>query len=251
MSGALPDPADCAVAEVLLPTNSPWTARYAAFVPGAHQPVRRNEDYIVIARRPGQPFRPVLTIPFPFDEPGLELQDDPDHPDHLVVHRRCLLTWTTDGGRSFRSLPEEDEEILFPGRRRRDRHIVSVGLTDADIFVEVDDLPRLVERGLPPPGSPQVWRIPLDGGPAQGVDHAPPPRTHSFDRHEATLMYGDRSSPWAFLHGRGPPWESEAFLERWTRNGGRFLLAREGPVGPFTPVPLIALMRRLGDCPSC
>jgi len=90
MGGALPDPADCAVAEVVPPSNSPWTARYAAFVPGAHQPVRRSEDYIVIARRPGQPFRPVFTIPFPFDEPGLELQDDPDltAPRRIGISRR-------------------------------------------------------------------------------------------------------------------------------------------------------------------
>jgi hypothetical protein len=249
---ALPDPTECAVASVVLPSNSPWTARYAAFVPGAHQPVRCSEGYVVIARRPGGPFRPVLTIPCRFDERCLELQDDPERPEHLVIHQPWALRWTTDGGRSFRRLSEELEDIFRVHSRPRERYIESVRLTDADIFARVDccRLSQLVD-GRPPPGLAQVWRIPLAGGAPEQVDEMPPPRPYAFDRYQTVLMEGSRTMPWALLYGRGPPWESEAFLERWTRDGGRFLLERDRSIGPFTPVPLIALAHRLGDCPSC
>jgi hypothetical protein len=252
MSAEELDPAECGpVGDLTLPSNSPWTGRYAAFRPPGTHGYPSSDDYVVIARLPGEPFRPILVTHVPFDEPPLELQDDPARPENLVLYQNCTLAWTTDGGQTFHGPPDDPDGVFFL-HRFGDHWIESVHLGDADIHVRLEAAARMREVGTKPapPGYPQVWRIPLDGGPAERVERLPPPRPYSFDRHETLLMEGSRAMPWAFLHGRGPPWESEAFLERWSGDGGPFLLARERPAGPFTPVPLIALMRELGDCPT-
>jgi len=141
-----------------------------------------EDDYILLARRPGDTFRAVYMVYVPFDEAPPVLLNFDSHPEVAVVYQNFTLAWTDDGGATIRK-PSGTPEGLFPLWRFGSHGIDWVRVQNEFLYLRM--VAGRHEQSPFVNDDRHAWRVRLDGsGSAELAElpqDLPGPSTKSAD----------------------------------------------------------------------
>lgn len=154
-----------------MPAGGSHTGRYVLLQVCSPRGYPNDEDYILLARGPGEFFRPAYAVRVPFDEEPPLLLDYAANPMVAVVYQDFTLAWTDDGGRTIRTPPHVPEG-LFKLSRFGDHRIDWLRLEGEYFYIKTAAGRRPARRQAGhAPFVDQVWRVRLDAaGPAERAD---------------------------------------------------------------------------------
>jgi len=241
------------VYSVKLPRNRPCTGRYAIFRPPGEKKFPNFEDNILIKRRIGEPFQVRLSVFVPFDEAPLELWDDVDMPQRLVLYHGFFIAYSIDGGQTFLTPGERQQETVGYGAQGRwsevkvcnvqlggDNLMIKTYFTEAEKRIADDWMRRLCEtgsseklRGVRYIRHLTRWRVPLnqlEDPVKMGVDVDPVKMGVDAVEEQVAISGDDERDACELL-----------------KTDGTRLFARSKSDETFTPVPLLKLVRSLED----